>query len=468
MLVILAVSSRSAQAQPPTNPANPNWQFGFELFHLLLEQKGLKTTTDTEAAFTDDPRRTVVVLLGNQNYMPFRTTTNLHNYLKRGGALLIASDRRARFSGMCEIQSGPITVPDAFAYRGYADCPDVRNLNSNHPLMRDVKQVIANRCGAIKNTSSRLGRWTLAASFPGGSRRSGQAITGSLVATLKPRDSVYSRVAVVADHSLFINGMLWHGDNAVFALNVADWLCSTRRKTLLFVVDGKPLASGMPMPNELPEDATIPPNLPPELPELPEELPEEIPDVDLSQVPEDSWLAFGNNFLTGMEDADIFNELAADRPRDMEEWLYRRNLLLLLGMLAGLFLILQLARSGRRMDRPMVRSGSPTSQTQIARSANNGDYQPACRELARAMFRRLTGADEPSGWVMRERDICVDGSRSFARSIQLRIKRLEKIARNLNRQRVSRRQFQSIAKEIEEIYELHEQGLLSHDRIVPA
>ena len=43
---------------------------------------------------------------------------------------------------------------------------------------------------------------------------------------------------MVADHSLFINEMLMHGDNAKLASNLATWLCEGR-KHLVFIEDGQ-------------------------------------------------------------------------------------------------------------------------------------------------------------------------------------------------------------------------------------
>ena len=476
LLVALCIWSmsicESTMAQAPTG-ANPNWQFGSELFHLLLEQKGLETTTDIDAAWTDNPKRTVIVLLGENPSVSF---SRIRTFLNRGGALLIATDRGFSIPGFCRLARGSVSVSEESSYKGYTDCPLVTSIAASHPIASNVQSLVANRSGYIDSLSLTMGStWKHVAALPDGSRWRRRNVSGrQLASTILPGRN-QGRAIVIGDHSFFINGMLWHGDNAVFVLNIANWLTprSLRKKQLLYVVDGVPQTSGLPDSNQ------SPPNIPPDqlpnipadqMPEIdPDQLPEELPDVDLSQVPENtlgSWGRFSNEFLTAAEDADLFNELAADRPRDMADRMYRRNLLLLLAIIGILFLIYQLAISGQRVDRPTGRPSTNVNDP-IAQAARVGDYQPACRELSRSMFRRLTGADEPAGWVMRESEIQIEGEPWFQRSMRLRIKRLEKIARNLNRQRVSKRQFVNLASEIDEIHELYEKGRISHPRIVP-
>ena len=69
-----------------------------------------------------------------------------------------------------------------------------------------------------------------------------------MIAEWKSRKRGGGRLVLMADHSILINGMLWHGDNARLAVNLADWLSTGERKEVAFIVDGKPAKAMLALP----------------------------------------------------------------------------------------------------------------------------------------------------------------------------------------------------------------------------
>ena len=336
-------------------------------------------------------------------------------------------------------RDGPIEVSDEDdAYQGFLDCPRIQELDGSHDLSRNLDQLIGNRSGRISTTWSRGGRWTNVAYLP---RYRGGGSRSPVIATMRFNDSRRGRLMVAADHSLFINGMLWHGNNAILALNTTDWLCSDQRRTLLFLSDGVVVRSGIP----------IPPPTPPPIP------PEDIPPFsleDLAETPPESIITFSNTFITGLEDENVFNQVLANHASDMPAPELYQQLYLTVAFIAGYWVIRQLLKRGRRFESPAVRPVVEATSTRVDDLVNSNDLQRPLRELARDLFRRLTGSDDPRDWSVWPKSLKVAGLHS-----------LEKIATGVDRRIVSKRQFRRMAKQIERIKHLHESGQLTHPRI---
>ena len=210
----------------------PEWQFGFQLFHLLLEQKGLYSVSDFRTPMDQRPTQTAVVLLGDLNEVPTDLRSRLSKFLASGGTVLVASDESSFFRDLFMIRQGPFEVTtDQNAYQGFRDCPVVRDLRADTPLLDGVSSLVANRCGVIARMDNRVGNWSILAQLPDiaegtNARRSRMP----LIAEMQSRYRRGGRLLLMADHSILINGMLWHGDNARLAVNLADWLSEGNRK----------------------------------------------------------------------------------------------------------------------------------------------------------------------------------------------------------------------------------------------
>lgn len=299
-----------------------SWHFRYDLFQMLFEQNGLRPIQDFESAF-NSPNKTVIVLLGT---LRDQRPPVLEKFLNEGGALLLASDMSFGFA-QGNIRRGPVLAmrPDDI-YQGHPDCLRIRDINPSHELADGVKQLITNRSGwIIEQPELDTSDWRVMASLPSTTfQRDSQSrpIVSSMIS---------KRLIVVADHSLFTNGMMWHGDNALFAINVSRSLCRGGRNQVLFAVDGLAANSYLmgPLANELP---------------LPMPPPEIEPELDLDQM-----LQVANQVVTEVEDSDAFNKLLANRPRSLPDPYYRRALLF---VLSGMLIALSLYKLGGKMSKP--------------------------------------------------------------------------------------------------------------------
>ncbi len=413
---------------------------------MLLEKSGLKTTTEVDDSLST-PRESVIVLAGDLNSIPPRFWPHLETFLRRGGAVLVMSDRRCDLKQMCLVEPGPVeALVRSRSYQDWPDCLRVTSLAARHPLMRGVHQLVTNRCGWVSRIWKHHGRWDMLAYLPRGAQNNrGEGGGRPLIASLTMRDSPGGRMLVMADHSLLINGMLWHGDNAMLAVNVSDWLTADNRSRLLFLLDGRPVPAGPSLFDALPP-GSLPPASFDNLPELPRE----------------SMIAFTNSFIAGLEDADVLNEFATTLLGELTQSQYRRWLMLLFGVIAGLFVLRQLARGGRSIERPPDRTPSSVSEMRIRDLLHSGVLRPATRELACELFRSLTGSDNPDHWKLRPQDVQVRGGLLLQMQVRSALSRLLKIATNVDRTWVSKREFRYLARRIELIHALHAEGRLVH------
>ena len=426
------------------------WMFGFDMFQLMLEQRGLKTTDDLVATLQNDPSKSVIVLAGQLDRLPDWMWPQISTFVRRGGAVLIATDRAMDAEGLCVMAEGPVQVHTfQTAYKGYADCPLVTNIEKTEPLMRGVSTLVANRAGWIDRIGRSMGEWSMLAWLPHSARtQHGQGGGKPLVAAMMLPDGNPGRLLAVGDHSLLINGMLWHGDNAMFALNVTGWLAAGGRKNVLVLVNGIPALPGA-APSTNPGD-------------MPDINPEDLPDL-----PKESYLAFANNFAAGLEDADVFNELAINYPREVESGYYWRWVFLALACLAGWILFRRFPSKGQSVEPALRRPASTLLATRVQEQLQSDNLRPAARELARDLFRELTRSDDPRSWSIDARDVQIDGSLILKRNTRAWLTRFSQLARNTDRKPVTRKALQSLVARIEQIRALHEQGRLLHPWFIP-
>lgn len=443
----LQIQPASAQQPEPTQTAQSNWPFRFDLFHMLLEQRGLRPSGSLVETLRRDPSDAVIVLVGDLTRMPAQTWPHVATFLRRGGSILIASDRTVDAQGLLVIEPGPVTTHiERFVYQGHTDCPTISHLDSTHALMRGVTRIVANRCGMLARIWKQNAVWEMPARLPHLSRLNGSDVSGRpLVGAMEVNEG---RIAAVADHSLFINGMLWHGDNARFALNMTDWLTQDGRSELVFIADGNVFDGGLQPPSVSDEDLSD------ALPDLAES--------GLPDIPEDSLLEYGNAFLSTIEDADLHNELAAGQPREIDDRTWRQLVYLGLALIAALVILKQLMRHVPRFERPFSRTPLSAAGDRYQSTLQSGEFLPAVRELAQDLYRTITGSENPRQWAVDPGDIEVSGSYLQRRAARSDLLRLRRIAVRADRRQISGREFQNLAGRICRLLELHQQGRLRH------
>ena len=373
-------------ASSPLYSQTIDWHFRFDLFQMLFEQNGLKPIQDVDVAF-NTPERTVIVVLGNAGV--FRDPNRVQKFLDAGGAMLLASDRRIAYDRFFYVFDGPaLSNQETDIYGGYPDCIRVTDFDVTHPLVKGVGELIVNRSGWIlERPTLNPNAWRKVASLPATTSQlssRGKTIVGAMTS---------ESFIVVADHSLFTNGMMWHGDNAVFAINVSSALSQgpsgeAMRDQILFLVDDTPSPSYLlgPLANEL--------NLPLPPPEIE-------PDLDVDQM-----LKVANQVVAAVEDSNSMNELLAGRPRRMASPYYRRALLF---ALSGILIAFAAYRLSSKSSKPIPAAWLRTSLKSVRPSRNRLSSKTtqlnsvergrAAQKLAQHFCQAVTGSDAKAVWV---------------------------------------------------------------------
>ena len=88
LLGILASGpAQTARAQAVNAPGDvmldPSWQFGFDAFQLMLEQRGLTSSEDFVATLKSDATKSAIILVGDLNHLPEWTWPQIVTFIRR-------------------------------------------------------------------------------------------------------------------------------------------------------------------------------------------------------------------------------------------------------------------------------------------------------------------------------------------------------------------------------------------------
>lgn len=429
-----------------------DWHFRFDLFQMLFEQNGLRPIQDIDAGFAA-PERTVIVVLGNTRI--FRDSNRIQQFLDAGGAMLLASDRRLAFDRFFHVLEGPaLSNQDADIYAGHRDCIRVRDFDASHPLVEGVGELIVNRSGWILEWPALSpNAWRKVARIPATASQlsiRGRTFVGAMTS---------QAFIVVADHSLFTNSMMWHGDNAVFAINVSNALCKgppgkATRDQVLFLVDDTPSASYLlgPLADEL--------NLPMPPPDIE-------PDLDVDQMFE-----VANKVVAAVEDSDSFNQVLANRPRQMAEPYYRRALLF---ALSGALIAFAAYRLGSKTSQPLpvawlrMPKAASTQASKRAKTKsphlNSVERGKAAQKLAQHFCQEVTSSEAKAVWVRELSGNCALRNEAFHGETSETLKRVLSIAVQDKPSHFTDGMLLLLAKEIAELRPLFSNASIKHSSI---
>ena len=235
---------------------------GTHVFRRILHDHDF-TALETFDALADRPARTLLVALGDLSVLD-QVPGGLQGFVRRGGAVLAASDRavssaRARdqllaISGVSINQETLIAPDQSDSYQGLRYCPRIHGFEPRDPnLFRHSDSNIAAPLAVYTNVPSSLtfrqqvGRVRDLGYFPEGfllelSPRVFRQFENALLFAVGG-DVGAGRVLVLADHSVFINQMMLPHDtnNVEFTYNAVRWLQGEglKRNRVLLVVDGE-------------------------------------------------------------------------------------------------------------------------------------------------------------------------------------------------------------------------------------
>ncbi len=425
------VSSAFAQATPTnpaasTNQADESWHFRYDLLQMLLEERGLQVADRIDVALSS-PRKSVIAIVGDRPSLSRDGWSKLVRFVLDGGTLLVASDSSFILPGMGRFYEGPVTTTNAGdQYQRFEDCIRVV---PNSVTFDGVSAIITNRSGWFAPSNVGILEWEVVASLPAKCRpASSQQMP--LVAVGRWSQKETGLAVVAADASIFSNGMLWHGDNAVAAIRVTDLLCGEGKSQLVFLSDGQVLDSYR---NRI--DPSSAENQPPKIPDIPE------PALDKA-------LRLANAITKEIAESNIMNEALRQRPRGVQPANYFRALLYLvaIGLLIGTVAMILMNSAIQSMFLP---PRTMRSAYQIREHANSqtDDYRNSAGFLARDFCCELTGSRNTADWQNFLAKLMANSS-SMTKTEYQELARIIDIACRGCHTRMSSHEFQLLGKSI--------------------
>jgi hypothetical protein len=442
LTIVFCAGQTPVRAQDLAAAADPEWHFHFELFQMLLEQNNLQSSTNLQDILAN-PQQSVIVVLGDlTGIIPPRA---VETFCEGGGTVLIACDSEYSAGRLAEFRAGPVHTTDAAdRYQGHSDCLIITNLDEAHPLMDGVGSLVVNRSGSLGKPRWFKPVWDVIARLPQNCQPENTS-TEPILVEVQISETVTAAngsIFLAADQSLFTNGMLWHGDNAILAINLSKLLCAGNKTQLCFIADGAALQSYQQSPSSNPDFQ------PP--------LPENLPDVD--PMNPKLW----NSIIQNVQESNLVNEVLANQPRNMSVRHYKRYVYLTLIAAASLFGLWAMfaARNGLHAAMPTRAMKSAHALT-ADRRIEAAEFGQAASMLARALCRELTGSEDSVVWHQKLQQGVA--SSSTVRGEQITPKQVAEVldlALNTRTIHVSRRRFESLGQDIQSIRTLHQQGAL--------
>ena len=469
--MLLSDQLHATLAQPPSNSStmtqgqdrlsDPKWSFGYELFQMLLEERGLTLTDSVDSAISS-PAESVIVMLGDLSSISQPEWLRLQRFATNGGTVLLASDQSMRRAGF---NDGPVsTAIEEQQYQQFDDCVVVGDLSARSSLTRGLRSIVMNRSGWLTVPWSGTLNWFIAARLPANCepRRASQQ---PVLLLGWPRqqgrmpnaaDST-SRGAMIlaADQSLFTNLMLWHGDNAMLAIRVSELLCNGNRRQLVFLVDRQsvssyresPAAQSPPDNNPAVQNRPVPKDLPNT--ELPEP---EVPEPELATM-----LKLANKVVQEVEESNVVNEVLANRPRNVRQPFFQRSVMLLLAILAAFWLLWRLAQKNSIQTavvgpRSMLSSLQMITKQTGSTKTPQSPYASAAEVLARDLCQRLTHSTSLEDWQSQlKAETQPNGSKKLPKSLRAELQFALELAVRGCSVHISRQRLEAFGKNIREL-----------------
>ena len=441
----LVATSGTGVAQQAAPPADEDWHFRYELFQMLLEQNGVQPGHNVRDVVSH-PSESIIVMLGSMN---LRTSRFLETFCEQGGAVLLATDESYSAGRICEFRGGPVTTRvKSDRYQDYSDCLTIRNIDDDHPLMDGVNSLVVARTGWLAPPKWFIPDYQVAATLPSRTWPRDSAQQPLLATVGRPRGNT-GQLIIASDPRLFTNGMLWHGDNAILAINICKALCVGNKTRLLFIADGTSLGSfkHSPMVN--------PANIPP----LPDNLP---------QPTMETYFQIANTVLKEMEDQNVLNQVIADRPNKLRPSFLRRSILFSIAIAALAFIIWKLTAANSTTHSAMpIREMKSAHDMSTGQKVKSAEFGLSASILARELCCDLTGSSDPADWrrLLAENAATGCGSIEFhkvpdAATRRIQIANVLDLAVNTQTVHISRKRFEFLGKSILQLRQLHNAGCL--------
>lgn len=234
MLFVLAAGSAHAQEADPIgdhyDPTNDAWN-GLSTFQGLVQGMGLNADVRTQLEWGELTANDILFIV-----YPLAKVdpSKLSSFIQAGGHAVIADDfgeSRDALAALGLLRAEVVT-PRATRYQdGRAWAPIALPKSPDHPIARDIDEVVTNHPAALKQIegATNVIGFEDAAVVVAGERGTG-------------------RFVVVSDPSIFINRMLQFPGNIQLATNIMTWLRRDGRARNVVLLRGEVAMYGQPPP----------------------------------------------------------------------------------------------------------------------------------------------------------------------------------------------------------------------------
>ncbi len=422
-------------------------------FRLILNQFGLKPLRRLDD-LAKTPEQTILIVFGETEAVR-QIPNGLRSFVEAGGAVLIATDRQTpSFFRRTDMQLG-VTGLGVSAQRGircYGDqrhCPfahrgsgpDAAMFETSHSIATNRPSYVAISANDLKGTTLSVFAWLRNSALERaiGTQYVREPLPFAVGGTMGK-----GRILVVADHSIFINGMMLPSDlqngNMQFAYNCVRWLKNRTRTRALFIDEGH-IETSFDVP--LATDGAL-------------------PDLPVSPI------QLANAVITAAEREDLFNRYileALGERRVLRMWL--------IGLTAALLIygVFRLMRAGYQAESKVPLVTRSIAQLQPAasvvdrrhqQSVSDGNFYEAARELAVAALTEV-GYDPALARTWEKPTVRVDGNWWNRQTLSHRVHQLWKLAYDDQTRPVSRRQLAALLVHVDEVRRAARRGILTID-----
>jgi hypothetical protein len=467
VLSIFLLSDVPGSAQAPQ--VSRSFAQGTHLFRRLLYDLHLQPLRSIPELF-EEPADKLLIILGETDYLLPRI--NLKDFVERGGAVLLATDRDCRnllrpFG--VRVRGDLVVCAEAkYTYKDTRDCIFVQESpGKDVPLFENLSldddrlsRVATNRPGyLLPDPNCKL---PVLARFPRGCWPMGHDIVqGGSWARRNERiqrelfqNRIFSfavggawdrgRILVLSDHSVFINAMMWQPDidNFDFAYNCVNWLTAKGRRThVLFLEEGR-----------IQETFQIPLKEPPAPPLPPLKAVVETIDKGLGEIEKD------NTFNR------VIHKAVTDVTAPGDKWV--QAVVLMSTLALGVFGLSRLTQARHRREKVSLPADSDPGQRPAATSLLEQRHQAMLRDrnlwesaqaLARQGLESVLGPQvrahlpQPAGGTPPLLPSWTNGSWWRTWRLRRRFHRLWRLAYGTEPVRISSRQLRRLGREIEQL-----------------
>ncbi len=430
----------TAQSRVTAESEDPSWHFHYDLLQMLLEERGLEMLPDLNAALRT-PSQSVIAIVGDRPALSNQQWSELISFIIDGGTLLLATDSAFNVPGVGKFYSGPVSTRDPDEqYQGFEDCIRVRP-QPDSTALEGVSAMITNRSGWFVPHTVGWFQWEEVAKLPSDCIPLA-ARSAALMSIGRWGADGAGQVIVVADSSVFSNGMLWHGDNAVAAIRVSELLTAKPKSQLAFISDGQLLDSYR---NRIPEEDPSGNEDPMENRPKPE------PEFK-------KMLRLANAIVKDVAESNVINEALRERPRNVQPSNYFRAILYLIAaslLLGTVALILRSsALQGFFLPPRIMRSAY-----EMRENANGyaDDFRTSAGFLARELCFELTESRNSADWQKFLAETVYKATK-LSNAERMELGRIIDIACRGCHVRMTRHEFQLLGKSISILRAKYRQG----------